>query len=50
MICPLVNADELACCWPEADFQIIQDAGHRPFEPGTLSALIAATEKFKGLN
>jgi proline iminopeptidase len=50
MICPLVNADELARCWPEADFQIVPDAGHRPFEPGTLAALIAATEKFKGLN
>jgi proline iminopeptidase len=49
MICPVVNADKLARCWPEAEFQIIPDAGHRPFEPGTLSALIAATERFKEL-
>lgn len=47
MICPLINADELARAWPKADFQIIPDAGHKQFETGTQAALIAATERFK---
>jgi proline iminopeptidase len=50
MICPLVNADELARVWPTADFQIIPDAGHKQFEQGTQAALMTATEKFKGLS
>ncbi|HJO98126.1 MAG: prolyl aminopeptidase [Rhodospirillales bacterium] len=47
MICPIVNADDLAQAWPAADYQIIPDAGHKAYEAGTLAALIAATERFK---
>ncbi|MCP4895690.1 MAG: prolyl aminopeptidase, partial [bacterium] len=43
------NADELARAWPAADLQIIPDGGHKLFEPAMLTALIAATERCKGL-
>jgi proline iminopeptidase len=49
MVCPPRTAYELHQAWPEADFQIIADAGHAAFEPGTAAALIAATERFKSL-
>jgi proline iminopeptidase len=46
-VCPIITADELHQAWPEATYQIIPDAGHSAFEPGILSALVAATENFK---
>ena len=49
MVCPIVSADELARAWPEADYQIVADAGHSAGEPGIRSALIAATDKFRSL-
>jgi proline iminopeptidase len=49
MICPIITADELHRAWPEAEYKIIPDAGHSSLEPGILSALIDATEKFKGV-
>ncbi|WP_344835314.1 prolyl aminopeptidase [Actinocorallia longicatena] len=33
--------------WPEADLRIVEDAGHGASEPGTLAALIAATDRFR---
>jgi proline iminopeptidase len=50
MICPVAMADVLAGAWPEADFRIIETAGHSAMEPGTTAALVAATQRFKGLN
>ena len=32
--------------WPEAEFEIIKDAGHAASEPGILQALIKATDYF----
>jgi proline iminopeptidase len=46
-VCPIVTADELARAWPEASYDIIDDAGHSAFEPGITRALIRATETFK---
>ena len=43
MICPLDNAIALYERWPEAQLNIIRDAGHSAFEPGITSALIHAT-------
>jgi proline iminopeptidase len=45
-ICPLQSAWELHQAWPEAQFQVIPDAGHAAFEPGIASALVAATDRF----
>jgi proline iminopeptidase len=47
VVCPVKNAWDLHRAWPEAELQIIQDAGHAADEPGITSALIAATERFK---
>lgn len=49
MVCPLQSAHELHLAWPEAQYQIIPDAGHGAFEPGIARALVAATERFKSL-
>jgi proline iminopeptidase len=47
VVCPLMSAWELHRAWPEADLQIIPDAGHSALEPGNRSALIEATDRFK---
>lgn len=47
MVCPPITADALHRAWPEAEYVVVPDAGHSAMEPGTLSALLAATESFK---
>ncbi|MBI3716329.1 MAG: prolyl aminopeptidase [Betaproteobacteria bacterium] len=47
MVCPIVSADELARAFPEADYQIVDDAGHSAFEPGIRARLVAAMEQLK---
>jgi proline iminopeptidase len=47
IVCPAVSADDLHQAWPEAQYQIVADAGHSAFEPGIRSRLVAATEAFK---
>lgn len=49
MVCPIRSADEFSRAWPEADYVIVPDAGHSAMEPSIRSALVAATEKYKGL-
>ncbi len=49
VVCPMTSAWDLHTAWPEADFHIIQDAGHSMTEPGIKSKLIEATEKFSAL-
>ncbi len=46
IVTPAKTAWELAQAWPEADFQIIQDAGHAASEPGIIDALVRATNRF----
>jgi proline iminopeptidase len=46
MACPALSAWDLHRAWPEADLQIIPDAGHASTEPGILDALIRATDAF----
>lgn len=43
---PMRTAWDLHKAWPEADFHVINDAGHAFSEPGILDALIRATDKF----
>lgn len=50
MVCPPITAWELSRSMPHAEFHIIADAGHSAMETGTLSALVAATEKYKNLS
>jgi len=47
MVCPPVSAWELQQAMPHAELHMIADAGHSAMEPGTCSALVAATERFK---
>ena len=52
IICPAISADKLARYWPGGDsavsMKIIKDAGHSAMEPGTLSALVQATDSLRG--
>lgn len=45
---PPVTAWDLHLAWPEAEFQLVPDAGHSFDEPGILSALVEATDRFAG--
>ena len=47
MVCPIISADDLARVFPEADYQIVNDAGHSAFEPGIRSKLVETMEKLK---
>ncbi len=44
VVCPMDTAWELHLAFPEADFQVIADAGHSAFEPSITSALLKATD------
>ena len=45
---PAITAWELHKAWPEAEFIIVDDAGHAFDEPGIMHQLITATDKFAG--
>lgn len=45
MVCPVKTAWELHKAWPEAKFQLVNNAGHSYKEPGILDALIRATDE-----
>jgi proline iminopeptidase len=47
VVCPAMSAWELHRAWPEADLRIIPDAGHSASEPGIVSALVEATDRFR---
>ncbi|MEN9202270.1 MAG: prolyl aminopeptidase [Thermostichus sp. DG_1_5_bins_95] len=49
VVCPPISAWELHQAWPEAEFQVIPDAGHSITEPGIRSALIEATDRLASL-
>jgi proline iminopeptidase len=47
VVCPMTSAWDLHRAWPEAQLHITPDAGHSIMEPGNLSALVEATDKFR---
>jgi proline iminopeptidase len=47
MLCPVDGAFTLAKAWPEARFSIVPNAGHAVTEPGILSQLVEATDRFR---
>lgn len=47
VVCPATSAWELHRAFPEADLQIIADAGHSISEPGITSALVDAMDNFR---
>ncbi|MCP4382031.1 MAG: prolyl aminopeptidase [Hyphomicrobiales bacterium] len=44
---PVFIAWDLHRAWPEADLRIVADCGHAMTEPGNISELVAATERYK---
>ncbi|MBE9070981.1 alpha/beta hydrolase, partial [Leptolyngbya cf. ectocarpi LEGE 11479] len=46
VVCPMASAWELHRAWPEAELVVVPDAGHSATEPGILSALVEATDRF----
>jgi proline iminopeptidase len=46
---PAFIAWDLHRAWPEADLNLVPDSGHAMTEPGIVSGLVAATERFKTL-
>ncbi|MEM6424703.1 MAG: prolyl aminopeptidase [Cyanobacteria bacterium P01_D01_bin.128] len=46
VVCPMQSAWELHRAWPEADFHVVAEAGHAATEPGILSALVTASDRF----
>jgi proline iminopeptidase len=47
VVCPIRSAWDLHRAWPEAQLHITPDAGHSVLEPGNISALVQATDKFR---
>lgn len=45
MVCPIDQAWALHQAWPQAELQIISDAGHSASEPGIVDALVRATRR-----
>lgn len=48
MPCPARYAWSLHQAWPEADFHLVEGAGHAFSEPGILDQLIRATDRYAG--
>jgi proline iminopeptidase len=46
VVCPVKTAWDLHLAWPEAEINIVPDAGHSAFEPGITDALIAAADRY----
>lgn len=45
LISPLRGADDLHRAWPEADYVVVDDAGHSAHEPGIARELVAAMDR-----
>lgn len=46
VVCPMTSAWELHRTWPESELVVVPNAGHSATEPGILSALVEATDRF----
>lgn len=49
VVCPMKSAWELHKQWPKSELIIVPDSGHSMKEPGILSALVHACDKFKNI-
>jgi proline iminopeptidase len=47
VVTPVANAWALHQVWPEAELEIVADAGHTMTEPGLIDALVRATDRFR---
>lgn len=46
VVCPVEQAWALHHAWPQAQLNVIPDAGHSATEPGIIDALVTATDQF----
>jgi len=49
VVCPPVSAFELAAAWPDAELEVVDDAGHSAMETGIRDALVRASDRFRDL-
>jgi len=49
VVCPFTSAWELHKVWPNSRLEIIPDAGHSAKEPGIISELVKATDRYRDL-
>jgi proline iminopeptidase len=49
VVCPVKSAWDLHRAWPEAELQIVPDAGHAASEPGIQARLVEAADRFAAL-
>jgi proline iminopeptidase len=49
LVCPAQSAWELHRAWPGSRLVVVPDAGHSAFEPGNASALVDATDRYRGI-
>lgn len=49
VVCPMQTAWDFHKKVPEADFRVVQTAGHSAMEPGIAKELVDATNRFKDL-
>lgn len=47
VVCPMMSAWALHRAWPEAELIVVGDAGHSSMEPGIISELVGATDRFR---
>jgi proline iminopeptidase len=47
VVCPMTSAWDLHRAFPEAELNVVPDAGHSISEPGIAAALVEATDKFR---
>jgi proline iminopeptidase len=44
VVCPMISAWDLHRAWPEANFEVVADAGHSAFEDGIAERLVDAAD------
>ena len=47
VVCPMLSAWDLHRAWPQAELEIVPDAGHSSMEAGIVDRLVAATDRFR---
>lgn len=47
LVCPMVTAWELHRRWPEAELEVVPNAGHSASEPAMVDALVRAADRFR---
>lgn len=49
VVCPIKQAFDLQAAWPQLKLDVIRDSGHASSEPGTVDALVKATDEMAAI-